>query len=54
MSELWCRFTTIFYSVVTFTTLCFGDVVPETLWVMAEVMLGGLISIFANKMVRRN
>ena len=57
------NFTTmLYYSVVTFTTLGFGDVTPITdpakWWVMAEVvlgyiMLGGLISIFANKFARR-
>ena len=54
--------TMVYYSVVTFTTLGFGDVVPKTLgaayWVMAEVitgyiMLGGLISIFTTKLVPR-
>lgn len=54
--------TMLYYSVVTFTTLGFGDVVPKTnaaaWWVMAEVclgyvMLGGLISIFATKLVAR-
>ncbi|MFC1592081.1 pentapeptide repeat-containing protein [Thermodesulfobacteriota bacterium] len=54
--------TLLYYSVVTFTTLGFGDIVPKTplasLFVMAEVilgyvMLGGLISIFANKLARR-
>ena len=54
--------TMIYYSVVTFTTLGFGDVTPKThagaWWVMAEViigyvMLGGLISIFATKLARR-
>ena len=58
----WSRWTAIYYSVVTFTTLGFGDVVPKTLsaatWVMAEViigyvMLGGLISILATKLARR-
>ena len=53
----------IYYSVVTFTTLGFGDVVPKTFFaaalVMAEViigyiMLGGLISILANKLARRS
>jgi hypothetical protein len=53
----------IYYSVVTFTTLGFGDIVPKTnlaaLLVMAEVilgyvMLGGLISIFATKLARRS
>ena len=53
----------LYYSVVTFTTLGFGDIVPTRLAarlvVMAEViagyvMLGGLISIFANKLARRS
>jgi len=52
----------IYYSVVTFTTLGFGDIKPATIegsfWVMIEViigyiMLGGLISILANKLARR-
>ena len=55
--------TMVYYSVVTFTTLGFGDVTPRTIpamWaVMAEVvlgyiMLGGLISILANKLARRS
>ena len=55
--------TMLYYSVVTFTTLGFGDVTPRTVeaseWVMAEViigyvMLGGLISILANKLARRS
>ena len=59
----WNKATTVYYSVVTFTTLGFGDVVPKTneaaWWVMAEVivgyiMLGGLISIFATKIARRS
>ena len=54
--------TMLYYSVVTFTTLGFGDITPLTrtasYWVMAEVimgyiMLGGLISIFATKLARR-
>jgi voltage-gated potassium channel Kch len=54
--------TTFYYSIVTFTTLGFGDFVPRSLtaalFVMIEVvtgyiMLGGLISIFANKLARR-
>jgi uncharacterized protein YjbI with pentapeptide repeats len=58
----WQPASTIYYSVVTFTTLGFGDIAPRTIpaamWVMAEVimgyvMLGGLISIFANKLARR-
>jgi uncharacterized protein YjbI with pentapeptide repeats len=53
----------LYYSVVTFTTLGFGDIVPKTegaaIWVMLEVaigyvMLGGLISIFSNKLARRS
>jgi len=53
----------VYYSVVTFTTLGFGDITPKTLgsayWVMAEVVngylaLGGLISILANKLARRS
>lgn len=53
----------IYYSVVTFTTLGFGDITPltneATSWVMAEVitgyvMLGGLISIFATMLARRS
>jgi uncharacterized protein YjbI with pentapeptide repeats len=55
--------TMTYYSVVTFTTLGFGDVIPNTIeaskWVMLEVilgyvMLGGLISILANKLARRS
>jgi len=54
--------TPIYFSIVTFTTLGFGDVQPQNLagliWVSLEVilgyiMLGGLISIFANKLARR-
>lgn len=53
----------LYYSVVTFTTLGFGDIVPRTNWarlvvgvevVLGYVMLGGLISIFANKFARRS
>lgn len=52
----------IYFSVVTLTTLGFGDVIPSTwqgqLIVIFEVltgyiMLGGLLSIFTNKMARR-
>lgn len=55
--------TFLYYSVVTLTTLGFGDITPNTpyaaRWVMAEVilgyiMLGGLISIFATKLARRS
>lgn len=59
----WNLSTMLYYSVVTFTTLGFGDIKPMTneaaWWVMAEVivgyvMLGGLISILANKLARRS
>lgn len=55
--------TMLYYSIVTFTTLGFGDITPTTtgasILVMLEVilgyiMLGGLISIFANKLARRS
>jgi hypothetical protein len=54
--------TLFYYSVVTFTTLGFGDIIPRTttaaMWVTVEVilgyiMLGGLITIFASKLSRR-
>jgi uncharacterized protein YjbI with pentapeptide repeats len=56
-------FSFFYYSVVTFTTLGFGDIVPKCgwlqMWVMFEVilgyiMMGGLISILANKLARRS
>ena len=52
----------MYFSVVTLTTLGFGDVLPASVSaqvvVIAEViigymMLGGLLSIFATKMGRR-
>jgi hypothetical protein len=55
--------TMLYYSVVTFTTLGFGDITPIKIeaarLVMVEViigyiMLGGLISILANKLARRS
>lgn len=63
ISEDFPLFSFIYYSIVTFTTLGFGDIVPRTgwlqFWVMLEVilgyiMLGGLISILANKLARRS
>ena len=54
--------TPLYYSVVTFTTLGYGDVVPVTataqVLAMVEVVLGylglgGLLAILANKMARR-
>jgi len=59
----WSLFTTTYYSVVTFTTLGFGDITPRTTlaaaFVMVEVivgylMLGILISILATKVARRS
>jgi len=59
----WGLFTTVYYSVVTFTTLGFGDITPRTPLaaglVMLEVivgylMLGILISILATKVARRS
>ena len=53
----------LYYGIVTFTTLGFGDIIPKTHWarlavgaevVLGYVMLGGLISIFANKFARRS
>ena len=52
-----------YFSIVTFTTLGFGDVVADNtsarIFVTLEVifgyiMLGGLISIFANKLASRS
>lgn len=56
-------FKHFYYSVVTFTTLGFGDITPRTstamFYVMLEVimgyvMLGGLLAILANRLARRN
>ena len=61
-SRIPTQFTPFYFSIVTFTTLGFGDVTPLNLageiWLTLEVfigyiMLGGLISIFANKLARR-
>jgi uncharacterized protein YjbI with pentapeptide repeats len=58
----WTFGTTMYYSIVTFSTLGYGDILPKTpgaaYIIMAEVgvgymMLGGLISILAGKMARR-
>ncbi len=54
-------FAPYYFSIVTFTTLGFGDITPATfcgmIWVTLEVilgyiMLGGLIAIFAKKFIR--
>ncbi len=59
----WNLFTVVYYSLVTFTTLGFGDITPRTplaaTLVMFEVvlgylMLGMLISILADKVARRS
>ena len=51
-----------YYSIVTFTTLGFGDIIPKTTIaamcvtvevILGYVMLGGLITIFASKLSRR-
>jgi uncharacterized protein YjbI with pentapeptide repeats len=53
----------LYYSIVTFTTLGFGDISPKTSWaafavsaevILGYVMLGGLISIFSGKLSRRS
>lgn len=63
--EEWSWFAPFYYSIVTFTTLGFGDITPkiDCWWlqiivtlevIMGYIMLGGLISIFANKLARRS
>lgn len=56
-------FSYFYFSVVTITTLGFGDIAPSSLAtqilvvlevVIGYVMLGGLISIFSNKLARRS
>jgi hypothetical protein len=63
VSEEFPLFSFIYYSIVTFTTLGFGDIVPRTGWlqfrvmqkvILGYIMLGGLISILANKLARRS
>lgn len=58
----WNMATTTYFSVITFSSLGFGEIVPITevaaKWVIAEVltgyiMLGGLISILSDKVARR-
>ncbi len=59
----WPGISFLYYSIVTFTTLGFGDIVPKTPGlqiviilevIMGYIMLGGLISILANKLARRS
>ncbi len=63
-TEQWTPITPLYYSLVTFSTLGFGDIHPrlDAGWgqftVMIEVILGylglgGLLSIFSNKLARR-
>jgi len=61
--ENWGFGAYLYYSVVTFTTLGFGDITARSHWGMfwaslevicGYVMLGGLIAIFATKVARRN
>ncbi len=56
-------FTPYYFSIVTFTTLGFGDITPLNGWaafwitlevILGYIMLGGLISILANKLARRS
>jgi len=56
-------FSFFYYSIVTFTTLGFGDITPK-IWyteilvsievIIGYFMLGGLVSIFSNKFARRS
>lgn len=55
-------FSPVYFSIVTLTTLGYGDVTPASIpaqvitvteALLGYVMLGGLLSIFANKMARR-
>jgi uncharacterized protein YjbI with pentapeptide repeats len=54
--------TALYYSIVTFTTLGFGDITPVTFWAMfwvtsevvaGYIMLGGLISFIYSKLLAR-
>jgi hypothetical protein len=53
----------LYYSIVTFTTLGFGDIAPRSTGaamvvslevIIGYIMLGGLISIFSGKLARRS
>lgn len=59
----WGWFAAVYYSIVTFTTLGFGDITPVTNYaaalvtgevILGYIMLGGLISIMANKISKRS
>ncbi len=58
-------YNAFYYSILTFTTLGFGDVTPKltSFWaqfvvtievILGYIMLGALISLFVNKLARRN
>ena len=56
-------FSLLYFSIVTFTTLGFGDIVSANMTarilvtlevILGYIMLGGLISILANKLARRS
>lgn len=62
-TEYQTMFTPFYFSLVTFTTLGFGDVTPVTLWaeivvtvevVLGYLFLGLLISIAGNKIAQRS
>jgi hypothetical protein len=55
-------FTPFYFSIVTYTTLGFGDVKPATLWgellvssevILGYVTLGLLVSVLSEKVARR-
>ena len=57
------RLSPLYFSLVTMTTLGYGDVLPVSAWaqlvsmcqvVIGYVMLGGMLSIFSNRMARRS
>lgn len=63
INKTWSCFSFLYYSIVTFTTLGFGDIVPNNGWlqfwvtfevIIGYIMLGVLISILANKLARRS
>lgn len=63
VGHLWDIWTCLYYSIVTFTTLGYGDISPLWDWakffvalevVIGYVALGGLISILGNKVARRS
>lgn len=62
ISTEWPFLSFFYYSIVTFTTLGFGEIIPTNAYsqllvaievIIGYVMLGGLVSILANKLSRR-